>query len=116
MSEVRIPRLAAALLLWIACVSFARTPLAAPPDRARAAEHFERGLRFVDEGDVEAALVEFQTANAIVPDPLSAYNVALAYARLRRPLEAVRVLREVSARAGSTAPELRAKMDGLLAD
>jgi hypothetical protein len=84
--------------------------------RERAAAHFERGLTYLDEGRLEGAVVEFQAADALVPEPRAAYNVALAYARLHRPVQAARTLRKCLERHPGLQGELADQIRRLLAD
>jgi hypothetical protein len=55
-----------------------------------ARQHFQEGLTKAAQGDVEGALVEFQSAYASRPHFSVLYNIGQAHAALGRPIEAVR--------------------------
>jgi hypothetical protein len=80
--------------------------------KAEAREHFDRGLRLLDAGDLHSAAIEFEAAHKLFPAALAAYDAALAHARLNRPLAAVRLLRE--AREQNPSIALREKISSLL--
>jgi hypothetical protein len=54
-----------------------------PAQRQDAMEHFQQGLRFAEERDFHAALVEFRRANDLVPNYRILYNIAVASRELR---------------------------------
>ena len=78
---------------------------AAEAARAEARDRFDRGLRLFNEGDSAGALAEFKRAYELVPSPVVLYNVALAYASMNRPVDAVDALSRLLASPGSLAPE-----------
>jgi hypothetical protein len=54
-----------------------------PAQRQAAMEHFQQGLRFFEDRDFHAALVEFRRANELVPNYRILYNIAVASRELR---------------------------------
>lgn len=58
-----------------------------------ASRHFERGYQLAQEGNLEAAIVEFEQAYALKPHPLALYNLGQAYAASGRAVQAVATLR-----------------------
>jgi hypothetical protein len=58
---------------------------ATTPDGAHtqtAIEHFQQGLRFFEERDFDAALIEFRRANDMAPNYRVLYNIAVTYREL----------------------------------
>ena len=92
--------------------AFAGAADAAPPrePKANAAvvqeakERFDRGLKLFDSGDSEGALAEFLRAYELAPNPYVQLNIALVYARLSRPVEALRALDDMLAHATEVDP------------
>jgi hypothetical protein len=80
-------------------------PEADPAARKQAKEHFARGLHLFENGDNAGALTEFEKAHQLYPNRLVMYNIALAYAALAKPVEAVQFLDEVLSEPGSLKPE-----------
>jgi hypothetical protein len=73
----------------------AQTDHATSAARQEARERFDQGLRLFNEGNNAGALAEFNRAYSLVPNPVVLYNVALVYAALGHPVEAVDALEEV---------------------
>jgi hypothetical protein len=61
-------------------------------DVARADRHFRRGVELAKSGDFGAAAVEFQAAQGLRPHPSVLYNLAQAYTRSGRPVEALQAI------------------------
>ena len=70
-------------------------PLAAQQrsDASEAARHFDRGYLLAQQGNLEAAIAEFEQAHALSPHPSVLYNLGQAYAASGRAVEAVQTLR-----------------------
>lgn len=87
-------------LLALLCAS---PPLAlaqpAGAARARAAEHFDRGLVFYREQRFDAALAEFSRAYELQPAPSTLYNLARVHAALGHAVEATRAYAQYLAEA-----------------
>lgn len=58
--------------------------------RARAAEHFDRGIAFYEERRYDAALAELARAHELAPAPATLYNLARVHAALGHAVEASR--------------------------
>src|SRR5687768_2070725 len=78
-----------------------------PRDEARA--HFQSGLALADTGRFEEAVIEFESAYALSPQPAVLFNVAIAYANARRPAKALSHLRKYLATAGPSADQRRVR-------
>lgn len=68
--------------------------------RSEAKERFSRGLHLFENGDNGGALAEFKRAHALIPNRLALYNIAMVYAAMGKPVEAVQSLDQVLADAG----------------
>ncbi|MCC6876628.1 MAG: PEGA domain-containing protein, partial [Sandaracinaceae bacterium] len=62
--------------------------------RRRAAEHFDRGLAFYQEGRYDAALAEFSRAHQLAPASPTLYNLARVHAALGHAVEAAAAYEE----------------------
>lgn len=69
--------------------------------RAEARERFDRGLRLFNLRDDSGALAEFERAYELTKHPLVLYNIALVYAAMNRPVDAVETLDKLLANPGS---------------
>jgi len=77
---------------FIAVVSMARPATAAPPtaeDKAKAREHYQKGLTHYDIKEFSEALTEFKNAYRIVQDPAFLFNIAQCYRKLGQDVEAL---------------------------
>lgn len=81
-------------------ILFAATPLAFAQsgDRERAKAHFAAGESRFKAGDYRGAIVEFTAADALVPSPILAFNIALAHEKLGEDESALRLYRDYLAR------------------
>jgi len=92
------------------CVLVAHTVAYAqqPPDdetaRREASAHFRRGVALFQEGDREAALVEFQRAYDAHPTYVVLYNIGQTALSLRRYVDALGALERYVAEGGSAVP------------
>jgi len=94
--------LSAALLVW---AGPARAEEVSNADRSQAKERFSRGLHLFENGDNGGALAEFERAHQLVPNRLVMYNIALVYAAMNRPVEALLFLEELLSDPGTLKPE-----------
>jgi PEGA domain/TPR repeat len=74
-----------------------------PKERAR--QHFAEGIESYDRGDYEAAIASYQKAFVLVPYPVIAFNIGLAYEKLGKPVEAVATMKKVLADPGTMRPQ-----------
>lgn len=91
------------LTIWsaLALLLLTGTVLAAPPDgRQRARRRFDEAVVLVDRGELAAALLAFEEAYALEPNPAVLYNIAQAYHALGRDREAVEALERYRREAG----------------
>ena len=100
------------------------TPPAAPapspasegdPNKAQAAQRFDRGLQLFNEGDNAGALAEFKQTYALMPNPIVLFNIGLVYAAMGRPVDAVDALTAVVDSA-TLSPEQRERAQKTLSD
>jgi tetratricopeptide (TPR) repeat protein len=102
--QVAIALLAVALLV--------RPASAAPPtpeEKAKAREHYQKGLTHYDIKEFSEALTEFKNAYRVVQDPAFLFNIAQCYRKLGQDVEALDYYRNY-ARRFPTAPN-RAEVD-----
>ncbi|MBN2575515.1 MAG: PEGA domain-containing protein [Deltaproteobacteria bacterium] len=92
-----------AVLLFGASAASAEEP--GSDARKEAKERFARGLHLFENGDNGGALAEFERANQLVPNQLVLYNIALVYAAMGKPVEAVDLLDDVLKNPGTLKPE-----------
>jgi tetratricopeptide (TPR) repeat protein len=82
---------------------------ASAPARAeraeRAAALFERGVELYGEGNLEASLVQFERAYALLPEPRLLYNLAQIEAERHRYVAAIGLYERYLRDAGQAAPE-----------
>jgi hypothetical protein len=91
----------------------------APSDEARAAAsaHFQRGVQLHEEGDYDAALVEFQRAYDAMPDYRVLYNVGVTYLAQRSYVLSLRAFERYLVLGGSTLdPARRAEVEERIAN
>jgi hypothetical protein len=96
--------LAMAVLLFAAS---ARAQSITPDPTAEAREHFQAGLLRAQQGDLSAALGEFEKAYAIRPHFSVLYNIGQARSTLARPVQAVAAFEQYLADGGSQIVESR---------
>lgn len=103
-----------AALLSLALVAL---PAAAQDDpaRAEARVHFQRGLELYDDGDLSAALSEFEEAYRISPNPRLLYNLGQVHAELGHAVEAADAYDRFLREADGIDAELRADAERELA-
>jgi tetratricopeptide (TPR) repeat protein len=70
-------------------------------------QHFKRGVRLASEGDVQAALSQFEQAYAISPHFAVLYNIGRAHSLAGRPAEAIAALQRYLADGGDAVPSAR---------
>jgi hypothetical protein len=83
--------------------------------REEADAHFKRGMQKVRTGDYATAVEEFEAAERIQPHPATLYNLAQAYVKLDRVVQAARALREY-VRVDGVAADRRAHAERQLKD
>lgn len=86
-----LPRIAAALLIFLVTLLPARSASAAPK-WVEADEHFRHGVQLFKENDFSAALVEFLRAYEIDPKYQVLYNIGEAYYQLQDYANALKTL------------------------
>jgi hypothetical protein len=94
------------------------TPAFANPvsHTVQARDHFDRGLALVREGDLSAAIEEFEAAHRGSPHATVLYNLGQAYASTGRSLDAIRVLEAYLVEVGESASvQRRQAVAGLVA-
>ncbi len=99
---------ATALTLTLACAAFparAATPSAAEVRDAR--QHFQRGVKFYQDGDFRSALVEFQEAYRISPNYRLLFNIGQTFEELGDFAGALRALRDYKAEGGGELTKAR---------
>jgi len=85
------------------------------PNKAEAAQRFDRGLSLFNEGDNAGALAEFKQTYALMPNPIVLFNIGLVYAAMGRPVDAVDALNAVVDSA-TLSPEQRERATSTLSD
>ena len=93
-----IRQLAIALL---AVLLIARPAAAAPPtpdEKAKAREHYQKGLVHYDIKEFSEALAEFKNAYRVVQDPAFLFNIAQCYRKLGQDVEALDYYRNYARR------------------
>jgi tetratricopeptide (TPR) repeat protein len=93
-----IRQLAIALL---AVLLIARPAAAAPPtpdEKAKAREHYQKGLVHYDIKEFSEALAEFKNAYRVVQDPAFLFNIAQCYRKLGQDIEALDYYRNYARR------------------
>ncbi len=94
-------------------------PQGAPSDEARASAsaHFQRGVQLHEEGDYDAALVEFQRAYDALPDYRVLYNVGVTYLAQRSYVLSLRAFERYLVLGGATLdPARRAEVEERIAN
>jgi hypothetical protein len=79
----------------------------APDARARAAEHFDRGIAFFNEERYDAALAELARAYELAPAHQTLYNLARVHAALGHAVESAAAYERYLAEAGEAIGERR---------
>lgn len=101
-----------AMMTSTACAQEGRGDDAA---RQRASAHFRRGVALFEEGDREAALVEFQRAYEAYPSYHVLYNIGQTALSLRRYVVALRALERYMAEGGDAiSPERAADVQAMI--
>ena len=93
MRQVAIALLAALLLLPRATVA-----APTPEEKARAREHYQKGLTHYDIKEYAEALAEFKNAYREVQDPAFLFNIAQCYRKLGQDVEALDYYRNYARR------------------
>lgn len=93
-SECTIPCMLARLVPFVSSLMLTlslslATATAQDDPRERARAHFQQGVEAYERGDYTAALEAFSEAYRLAPHPVVRVNIANAYERLGRPLEAL---------------------------
>jgi hypothetical protein len=106
-------RAAAALALAVAVAALPTAARAEKPETvAQAREHFRRGVQLYEEDDFRAALIEFNRAYELAPNPVVLYNVGQSYYQLRDYAGALTTLERYLRESGDrVAAERRAQVD-----
>lgn len=94
-----------ALALSISLSAVELSAQASDSVKLEARERFDRGLRLFNQGDDSGALAEFKRAYELIPHPLVLYNLAVVYAAMKRPVEAVDSLDRLLASPGDVPAE-----------
>lgn len=94
-------RAVALLLACLVALGGARGRAFADDPRDDARRAFMQGEAAFRNGDYQGAIVYFRTSDAIAPSPVASYDIALAYERLGKPLEAAKSYEEYLERAPS---------------
>lgn len=84
--------------------SVARAEESSPSAISEAGKHFQRGVTMYNEADYRAALVEFQRAYEVAPNPAVLYNIGQTYYQLQNYAAALVALGRYLTEAGLTAP------------
>lgn len=87
---------------WRADAADPPETLATPAQLAEARSHFTRGVKFYQDADYRSALVEFQEAYRVAPNPRLLFNIGQTYEELQDFAGAVTALREYLAKSGTT--------------
>src|SRR4051794_1081194 len=99
-------------LLAFAASAHAQTP---PDATLQARAHFQAGLARAEQGNLSAALVEFEAAYTISPHFSVLYNIGQARSTLGRPVEAVAAFERYLADGGQQiTPSRRQEVEALL--
>ena len=109
-------QMASALISSLALLAVLSSPAeAAAPDtsqadeKAEASRRFQRALELVDDGQMAAALIEFQRSYELKPHFQVLYNIAQAHIALAQPVEAVAALERYLADGGAKVGKVRRK-------
>ncbi len=94
-----------ALTLALAAPRTASADEVSEAARAAAKEKFARGVERLRAKDYGGAAVELESAHALAPYPVVLYNLGLAYEGLDRPVDALRVMKQVLAAPGNLRDE-----------
>jgi hypothetical protein len=118
-THFRLPAAALVAFVLTAAPATGRADPAADTDAvARARQHFRRGVQLYEEDDFRAALIEFNRAYQLAPNPAVLYNVGQSYYQLRDYAGALttleRYLREAGAQiAGDRRAQVQAELQEL---
>ena len=95
-----------AIQLFVAC-SAAAAAAAGPETSAEAATHFNRGVQLYREGNLDAALAEFNRANELAPNFRLLYNMAQVQAERHDYVRALQLLQAYLQQGGAEIPAAR---------
>ena len=84
-----IRHVAAALLAVILLAGPATAAPPTPEEKAKAREHYQKGLTHYDIKEFAEALAEFKNAYRVVQDPAFLFNIAQCYRKLGQDVEAL---------------------------
>ena len=105
-------RVGAFLALWlIAPALYAASSASSGLSEAQrrdAAERFDRAMAFLERGEMRSALAELDHLYSRTRHPQVLYNLALLYARMKRPVEAVRAVDQLLAQPGQLSEQILA--------
>lgn len=108
MTSFMRPRFAIWWVLALTWALFATNASAQTPsdeERSLAKEKFARGVEHMRAENYQAAAEQFERAYAIAPYAVILYNLGIAYEKLDRPVDAVRVMKQVIDEPGNLRPE-----------
>jgi hypothetical protein len=113
-------RTSATLLLWAAVLSCSFAVRAQAPAETGDVEagrgHFDRGVEYVEDGDLHGALVEFKRAYAASPNYRVLYNLGQVCNELREYVDAQRYLQMyLTQGAGEIDPARKREVESMLA-
>ncbi|MSP93588.1 MAG: hypothetical protein EXR79_17650, partial [Myxococcales bacterium] len=93
------PRLGRVLgVVLVACVVLVATTAGADDVRLTAQRHFAAGDKLFRAGDYRGAIAEFEAADALLPSPILAFDLALCHEQLGEQERAVLRYRDYLAR------------------
>jgi hypothetical protein len=112
-APLRTLRAAAALAFATAALAVPSPASAEKPDTvAQAREHFHRGVQLYEEDDFRAALIEFNRAYELAPNPAVLFNVGQSYYQLREYAGALTTLERYLRESGDhVAADRRAQVE-----
>jgi PEGA domain len=104
-----------AVVLWCAAAVRAQTPVEAG-DLEAGRGHFDRGVEYVEDGDLHGALIEFKRAYAASPNYRVLYNLGQVCNELREYVDAQRYLQMyLTQGAGEIEPARKRDVESMLA-
>ena len=103
-------------VLYAGCVSRVQAQTDESGDVEAGRSHFDRGVEYVEDGDLRGALIEFKRAYAISPNYRVLYNLGQVCNELREYTEAQRYLqRYLTDGAGEVEPARKREVEATLA-